>query len=126
YRNLLAYHRAQGADVTIGVYPVAMEDAHRFGVLGLDNNGRVTDFQEKPRDPKYTWASMGIYCFDRDLLVEALQEDADRGDDSGHGFGGDIIPRLIGNRRVFGYQYQAYWRDVGTVDAYFQSNMDLI
>ena len=126
YRNLVAYHRRQRADVTIGVYSVPLEEAHRFGVLELDSSGRMVDFLEKPANPKSTWVSMGIYCFNRDVLIEALQEDAGLGDASAHDFGRDIVPRIFGTHRVFGYQYLDYWRDVGTIEAYWQANMDLI
>ncbi len=126
YRNLVAYHRRQRADVTIGVYAVPLEKAHRFGVLELDANGRVVDFQEKPSQPQSTWASMGVYCFNREALIETLQEDASLGEASSHDFGKDIVPRIFGNKRVFGYQYLDYWRDVGTIEAYWQANMDLI
>jgi glucose-1-phosphate adenylyltransferase len=70
YRNMLAYHRSQAADVTVAVYSVPREEAHRFGVLDLDSNGRIVDFQEKPANPRSPWASMGIYCFNKDVLVE--------------------------------------------------------
>lgn len=126
YRNLLAYHRSQGADATLAVYSVPREEAQRFGVLSLDNDGRVVDFQEKPSNPRSTWISMGVYCFNRDMLMEELQADADLGDESTHDFGRDIIPRIYKKYRVFGYQYQDYWRDVGTIDAYWSSNMDLV
>lgn len=125
YRNLVAYHRRQQADVTIGVYSVPIEEAHRFGVLELDARGRMVAFQEKPAQPKSTWVSMGIYCFNRDVLIEALQEDAGLAASS-HDFGRDIVPRIFGSKRVFGYQYLDYWRDVGTIEAYWQANMDLI
>ncbi len=125
YRNLVAYHRQQQADVTIGVYAVPPEEASRFGVLELDAGGRVVDFQEKPERPRSPWASMGIYCFNREALIEALQEDAGLGEASARDFGGDVVPRIFANRRVFGYQYLDYWRDVGTIEAYWQANMDL-
>lgn len=125
YRNLVAYHRQQRADVTIGVYAVPLEEASRFGVLDLDAGGRVVDFQEKPARPRSPWASMGIYCFNREALIEALQEDAELGEASAHDFGADVVPRIFANRRVFGYQYLDYWRDVGTIEAYWQANMDL-
>ena len=125
YRNLVAYHRRQRADVTIGVYSVPLEEAHRFGVLELDAGGRMVDFQEKPADPKSTWVSMGIYCFNREALIEALQEDAGLAASS-HDFGKDVVPRIFKRLRVFGYQYLDYWRDVGTIEAYWQANMDLI
>ncbi len=125
YRNMVAYHRRQQAEVTIGVYSVPLEEAHRFGVLELDASGRMVDFQEKPPQPKSTWVSMGIYCFKRDVLIEALQEDANLAASS-HDFGRDIVPRIFGSKRVFGYQYLDYWRDVGTIEAYWQANMDLI
>jgi glucose-1-phosphate adenylyltransferase len=126
YRNMIAYHRAQNADVTVAVYSVPRAEAHRFGVLDLDSNGRITDFQEKPEKPRSPWVSMGVYCFNEDVLVEQMQADADMGDASSHDFGRDIIPRIYQTHRVFGYQYQGYWRDVGTVESYWSSNMDLI
>ena len=126
YRNMLAYHRSQGADVTVGVYSAPRADAHRFGVLDLDQDGRVIDFEEKPAKPRSSWVSMGFYCFNKDVLVEQLQADADLGETSTHDFGRDIIPRIYGTHRVFGYQYLGYWRDVGTVESYWSSNMDLL
>ena len=126
YRNMLAYHRSQAADATVAVYNVPREDAHRFGVLDLDANGRVIDFQEKPKEPKGAWASMGVYVFNKDVLVEQLQADADRGDQSQHDFGRNIIPSMFQTHRVFGYQYQSYWRDVGTVESYWSAHMDLL
>lgn len=126
YRNMIAYHRSQGADATVAVYAVPREEAHRFGVLDLDQNGRIIDFEEKPENPRSPWVSMGVYCFNKDVLVEQLQADADLGDESRHDFGRDIIPRMYKTHRVFGYQYQGYWRDVGTVESYHQANMDLL
>lgn len=126
YRNMIAYHRSQAADVTVAVYSVPREEAHRFGVLDLDQNGRIVDFQEKPANPRSPWVSMGVYCFNKDVLVEQLQADADSGAESKHDFGRNIIPQMYQTHRAFGYQYQAYWRDVGTVESYWDSNMDLL
>ena len=125
YRNMIAYHRARGADATVAVYSVPREEAHRFGVLDMDATGRITDFQEKPTQPRSPWVSMGIYVFNKDVLVEALLADAEA-EGSAHDFGKDIIPRIYETRRVFGYQYMGYWRDVGTVESYWESNMDMI
>jgi glucose-1-phosphate adenylyltransferase len=126
YRNMIAYHRSQRADVTVAVTSVPRGEAHRFGVLDLDSSGRMIDFEEKPANPRSPWVSMGIYCFNKDVLVQQLQEDADLGDASSHDFGRDIIPRIFRTHRVFGYQYQGYWRDVGTVESYWASHMDLL
>jgi glucose-1-phosphate adenylyltransferase len=126
YRNMVAYHRSQHADATVAVYSVPRDEAHRFGVLDLDQTGRVVDFQEKPKEPRAPWVSMGVYCFNKDVLVEQLQADAELGDESRHDFGRDIIPRMYQSHRVFGYQYQDYWRDVGTVESYWSANMDFL
>ena len=126
YRNMLAYHRSQQADVTVGVYPVPLDQAHRYGVLDLDHNGRVIEFQEKPAVPHSPWVSMGVYCFNKDALVEQLQADADMSRESSHDFGRDIIPHMYQTHRVFGYQYHGYWRDVGTIESYWSAHMDLL
>ncbi|MGE5595729.1 MAG: glucose-1-phosphate adenylyltransferase family protein [Hyphomicrobiales bacterium] len=126
YANMIAYHRSQAADATVAVYAVPREEAHRFGVLDLDENGRIIDWEEKPANPRSPWVSMGVYCFNKDVLVEQLQADADLGDESKHDFGRDIIPRMFRDHRVFGYQYQGYWRDVGTIESYHSANMDLL
>lgn len=126
FRNMIAYHRSQAADATVGVYSVPREEAHRFGVLDLDETGRIVDWQEKPKEPRSPWVSMGVYVFNKDVLVEQLQADADRAEASKHDFGRDIIPRMFEKHRVFGYQYQSYWRDVGTVESYWSAHMDLL
>ena len=125
YRNMIAYHRSQGADATVAVYSVPREEAHRYGVLDLDGSGRIIDFQEKPEKPRSPWVSMGVYCFNKDVLVQQLQADAEI-EESKHDFGRDIIPRMYKTHRVFGYQYQDYWRDVGTVESYHSAHMDLL
>jgi glucose-1-phosphate adenylyltransferase len=124
YDAMLDFHRENRADVTVPVYDVPIEEAQRFGILEMDESGRVTRFWEKPENPPATLASTGIYLFNKDVLVDRLQADAARV--SSHDFGRDILPEMIGEYRVFGYPLTSYWRDVGTVEAYWQSNMDLL
>ena len=125
YDPMLAFHRESKADVTVPVYEVPLEEAHRFGILELDESGRVINFWEKPQEPRGTLASTGIYLFKKDVLIDRLQADAARSD-SAHDFGRDILPEMIEEFRVFGFPLSGYWRDVGTVEAYWQANMDLL
>ena len=125
YDLLVEWHRARGADATVPVYDVPLAEASRYGLLELDDEQRVIDFQEKPPEPRSTCASTGIYVFNKDVLVKALQMDADD-PDSTHDFGRNILPKMIGRYNVYGYKLDGYWRDVGTVDAYWQANMDLL
>lgn len=124
YDELIAYHHEMRADVTVPVYKVPIEDASRFGLITMDEDGRVVRFDEKPPEPKTTTASTGIYVFNRDVLVDRLVADAGR--QTSHDFGRDILPEMLGEYRVFGYELEGYWRDVGTVDSYWQANMDLL
>jgi glucose-1-phosphate adenylyltransferase len=94
-------------------------------VLDLDDTGRVVSWEEKPAVPRSPWVSMGIYVFNKDALIEVLQHDAED-HQSSHDFGRDVIPGIYHSHRVFGYQYQDYWRDVGTVQSYWEANMDLV
>jgi len=123
YEEMLALHRQQKADITVGVTEVPWNEANRFGILALDNGNRVSAFEEKPSQPKSNLASMGIYVFNKDMLSEIL-EDAHRRDL--RDFGSEIVPDAVGRYRVYGYKYQGYWRDVGTIEAYWQANMDLV
>src|SRR5579883_2191212 len=124
YDELIAYHRARNADVTIPVYEVPLEEASRFGIVHLDDDDRVIGFDEKPKPPTGTTASTGIYVFNRDVLVDRLVADAKRV--SSHDFGRDILPEMLDDYRVYGYVFHGYWRDVGTIDSYWQANMDLL
>ena len=139
YRPMIEAHAASGADVTVGCVEVPVDEAGSFGVMGVDTNGWVEDFQEKPANPKavpgrpnIALGSMGIYVFNRDFLFEALKNDA--GDSSSsHDFGRNLLPSMVRDNRVFAYSFcnedtggQAYWRDVGTIDSYWQANMDLL
>ena len=124
YEDMLEFHRSHKADVTVGVVEVPLGEARRYGVLSLDKNDRIVDFQEKPSRPQSNLASMGIYVFKRECLMKALEEDTRRR--SGHDFGHDVIPARLGRDRVFGYRFNGYWRDIGTIDAYWQANMDLL
>jgi glucose-1-phosphate adenylyltransferase len=142
YEAMLQQHVNDGADVTVACIEVPREEAKGFGVMHVDENGRIVSFLEKPKDPPAmpgkpdrSLASMGVYVFETKLLFELLREDAaDR--NSSHDFGKDIIPKLVTGGRAVAHQFErscvrsaedavSYWRDVGTVDAYFQANLDL-
>ncbi len=141
YNEMVSLHRDRKADVTIATIQIRPDEATRFGVVEMDENSRVTGFEEKPQhgkptrsvfNPNMVSASMGIYVFNTRTLVEALIEDAANAESS-HDFGNDILPRLVPRACVIGYDFRdlnrkvvRYWRDVGTLDAYYDANMDLI
>jgi glucose-1-phosphate adenylyltransferase len=139
YGQMIAYHVESGADMTVGCLEVETEVARAFGVMAVDETGRVTEFAEKPENPApmpgkdgFALASMGIYVFNTSFLFERLIRDADD-NRSSHDFGKDIIPGIIQKYRVMAYPFrdekndaQAYWRDVGTVDSYWRANLELI
>lgn len=139
YGPMIAYHVETGADLTVGCLEVPIAEARAFGVMTVDDSGRIREFNEKPDEPwpatpggDTALASMGIYVFSTAFLFEQLIKDADT-PGSGHDFGHNIIPAAIERYRVMAYRFrdlhtgqQAYWRDVGTVDAYWQANMELI
>lgn len=144
-RQMVRFHRDQRAQVSVAALPVPVADAAQFGIITAAADGRVADFKEKPEQPAsmqdrpdYAYASMGNYLFDTDLLLDALEEAEQRGESD---FGRHVLPRLIagGACRVYAYNFSknevpgvrsyeepAYWRDVGTVDAYFAANMDVL
>jgi glucose-1-phosphate adenylyltransferase len=141
YARMIDYHRENQADLTIACLPAPRELSREFGVIGVDGNERVVSFLEKPKDPPVmpdhpdkVLASMGIYVFNTDVMYELLFQDAAKKETSNHDFGRDIIPAMIaGGARVHAYPFRdenrkeaAYWRDVGTLDAYYQATMDLI
>ncbi len=126
YRPLIDFHRRRGAAVTVCVQPVPLEDASRFGLLVTDDDGRVVAFQEKPEHPESTLASMGIYVFDKDLLMETLQENDVSPERTMLDFGKDIIPSLIGHGNVHAYAFGGYWQDVGTLQSYLEANLSLL
>ncbi len=125
YNAMLAFHEERRADVTVAVMQVPMQEAHRFGTLITDADGRVVRFDEKPAEPKSNLISMGIYVFERDVLVRRLEEDAHTAH-SKRDFGRDVVPRMVQADRVFAYPFHAYWRDVGTIHSYWESNMGLL
>jgi glucose-1-phosphate adenylyltransferase len=126
YRLLLEAHRARRADVTIGVTEVAPAEASRFGIAELDAQGRVRGFAEKPQHPRSMLASMGVYVFTAESLRRLLAQDA-ADPESSHDFGRDVIPlALREGLHVRGYEFGGYWRDVGTVDAYWAASMDIV
>ncbi|MCI9292589.1 MAG: glucose-1-phosphate adenylyltransferase [Erysipelotrichaceae bacterium] len=126
YAKMLSYHRAQNADVTIAVLPVPMKEASRFGIMNTDEEGRIVEFEEKPEHPKSNLASMGIYIFDWKQLRKMLVADMDNSD-SNHDFGKDIIPTMLNDgKRLFAYEFNGYWKDVGTIDSLWEANMDLL
>jgi glucose-1-phosphate adenylyltransferase len=134
---MLRFHQERGAAVTLAAIEVPRAEADRFGIVAVDEQERVTGFQEKPKDPSpipgspdLSLASMGIYIFDTEVLVSALEADAMA--PTQHDFGKDIIPSLLPTAPVFAYRFDdenkkssKYWRDIGTLDAYFEANMDL-
>lgn len=140
YNLMLRYHIEKGAEVTVGAVEMPVEQASFYGILGIDRDSRIVQFQEKPKEnplplpdnPKMSLGSMGIYVFNTPVLYEALKSDANN-QDSHHDFGRDVIPSLINHKKVFSYPFvdenrkeAKYWRDVGTIDSYYQANMDLV
>ncbi|MGB5716219.1 MAG: glucose-1-phosphate adenylyltransferase [Gammaproteobacteria bacterium] len=139
YGPMIAHHVDTGADMTVGCIEVPLEKAKAFGVISVDADGRVIEFKEKPAEPEpipgstdIALASMGIYVFNTSFLYEQLIKDADSSS-STHDFGHDIIPALIGKYRVYSYPFRssekgqnAYWRDVGTLDSFWEANLELI
>ena len=141
YAPMLQRHKDTGADLSIACMEVPVAEPTNFGVMAIDENQRIVEFTEKPaqpstlpNDPEKSLASMGIYIFSTDALVDALEQDADN-PDSNHDFGQDIIPKLIDKQKVYAHQFGGstgrvteddYWRDVGTIDSLYQANMDLL
>ena len=125
YNAMLAFHEERKADCTVAVMQVPMDEAHRFGTLVTGTDGRVIGFEEKPPEPHSNLISMGIYVFDRDILVRRLEEDA-RTAGSRRDFGRDVVPRMVEMDRVFAYPFKGYWRDVGTIQSYWETNMGLL
>jgi glucose-1-phosphate adenylyltransferase len=123
YRDLLEFHKDKNADLTVAVTGVPAEEAFKFGTCVLDDDKRIIEFEEKARSPKSTLASMGIYVFSSKVLSEALREEDAA---TAHDFGRDIVPKLIRRGRVYGYEFEGYWRDVGTISSYFESSMALL
>ncbi|MDH4129731.1 MAG: sugar phosphate nucleotidyltransferase, partial [Spirochaetota bacterium] len=137
YREIINYHIKNHADLTIATIPTPIEESSGFGVIEIDSNNRIIGFEEKPKspkpipnNPKMALASMGIYVFSREVLFHHLILDADSS--SSHDFGKDIIPKMVSNNPVYSFAHQypdgkpRYWRDVGTLKSYYDSNMDLL
>ena len=137
YARMLQFHKERGAAATLATLEVPKAESHRFGILTVDPSDRVIAFHEKPSDPTpipgstdVCLASMGVYIFETDALVEALEEDARR--DTHHDFGKNVIPAMFPTQPVYSYRFydenkkaSKYWRDIGTIDAYYEANMDL-
>lgn len=129
YRKLLLFFGQTDADALIMTRTIPIEDASRFGVIGVNEERRIVEFMEKPKkpfgtpwDPGKSLISMGVYLFKTPVLIKALIKDA-RNPRSSHDFGKDIIPALVGGHRVFAYTFDEYWEDIGTIDAYWEANM---
>ncbi|KAB0466049.1 glucose-1-phosphate adenylyltransferase [Vibrio kanaloae] len=141
YAPMLKQHKKNEADLTVACMEVSIDEAKEFGVMEIDESLQINNFTEKPRypasvpgRPTRSMASMGIYIFDKEVLTQALLTDA-KDPSSSHDFGKDFIPKLVGNNSVYAYKFgdtegrvtqDAYWRDVGTLDSYYQANMDLL
>lgn len=124
YEPMINFHRQRNADVTVGVVEVAPEETSRFGMVTLDHMNRIKAFQEKPAFATSNVGSMGIYIFNKETLIEVLEGMASK--EVGSDFGRDIIPSMLSKYKVYGYKLLGYWRDVGTVEAYWKASMDLI
>ena len=124
YGEMLKAHKESGAAVTIAVMPVPWEEASRFGIVVTDSDNRITEFEEKPANPKSNLASMGIYIFKWSVLKDALIKLKDQQECD---FGKHVIPYCFNNnKRIFAYEYNGYWKDVGTLSSYWEANMELI
>jgi len=125
YEHLITFHEEKRADLTVAAINVRPENTHRFGILTVDDDCQVLNFQEKPAEAKSALASMGIYVFNTKVLAERLEEDARHR--TSHDFGRDIIPGMVAEgAQVYAYPFNGYWVDVGTIEAYWRANMDLL
>jgi glucose-1-phosphate adenylyltransferase len=127
YRPLLRFHDDKGADLTVAVMHVLPEETHRFGIMDVDSNDRITKFTEKPKQAPggSTLASMGIYVFNTDFLLRYLEEDG-QDPNSAHDFGKNLIPKMVANDKVYAYPFSGYWVDVGTIQSYWETNLALL
>ncbi len=126
YRNIIKAHKENNADVTISVLRVPWEEASRFGIMTTDADSRIVKFAEKPAQPDSNLASMGVYLFSWPVLKQALWEDEDDSL-SKNDFGQNVIPRLLRqNMRMYAYEFEGYWKDVGTIESYYHANMELL
>lgn len=126
YQAMLDHHKEKQADATISVIEVPIEEASRFGILNTEDDLKIYEFDEKPEVPKNNLASMGIYIFNWKVLREYLIED-EQDNTSEHDFGNDIIPKMLAdNRLLYAYRFDGYWKDVGTIQSYWEANMDLL
>ena len=120
YKDMVKYHRAIGAKVTVAMMTVPWEQTHQFGIGILDDQGKIIDWEEKPQKAKSNLASMGIYVFDTDYLVDSLKKTSETD------FGHHILPKALKDGHLFGYIFKGYWRDVGTIQSYWDAHMDLL
>jgi glucose-1-phosphate adenylyltransferase len=125
YRRFLQFHCAMKADMTMAVTRVQFEEASRYGIVTTDTDDRVLEFREKPAAPSSNLASMGVYIFNRETLLKCLAEDA-VSKYSAHDFGYSVVPRLLDTNRVFAYRFNGYWRDIGNIESYYRTNLELI
>lgn len=126
YSLMIQKHKEQEAHLTISVIQVPWEEASRFGIMSVDEEGRIVDFSEKPSDPESNLASMGIYVFNKDVLYQYLQEN-EQDQSTGNDFGKDVIPRMMkAQLNIYAYHFQGYWKDVGTIPTYWETNMELL
>ncbi len=120
YRKLVAFHREKRAQLTVAMMPVPWEQTHHFGIAITNDEGRIIDWEEKPAQARSNLASMGVYVFDTAYLVDVLSRVREED------FGMHVLPQALKEARVYAYPFNGYWRDVGTLEAYFQANMDLL
>ena len=126
YAKMIDCHKKSGADCTIAVIDVPIEEASRFGIMSVNEDGSIYKFSEKPKNPDSTKASMGIYVFSTDVLFKYLNEDAEN-PESENDFGKNIIPSMLANKqKLYAFPFEGYWKDVGTISSLWESNMDLL
>ncbi len=126
YSIMVNYHILSGADCTIAAINVPKSDASRYGILNTNEDGTIYEFEEKPKKPKSTLASMGIYVFSAKKLYKYLEEDNDNANSS-HDFGKDVLPKMLSSgEKMVAYEFKGYWKDVGTINALFEANMDIL
>ena len=126
YAEMIENHKKNGADCTIAVFDVPLSEANRFGIMITDGDMRITEFMEKPKEPKSTKASMGVYVFNKDKLFSYLEAD-ETDENSSKDFGKNIIPAMLNaGEKLYAFEFSGYWKDVGTIDSLWEANMDLL